>query len=78
MQGLCVHTLPTNTHNNTFFFFLFFPSGHKCKGSVYATLQDKGWAMGVSAGASTEYDDDFSVFEVSIALTGESESESES
>ena len=44
--------------------------GHKGPGSVFATLQDKGWAMSNSAGTGTTYPD-FSLFEASVALTEE-------
>lgn len=37
---------------------------------MFATLQDKGWAMSNSAGTGTSYPD-FSLFEASVALTEE-------
>ena len=37
---------------------------------MFATLQDKGWAMSNSAGTGTTYPD-FSLFEASVALTEE-------
>lgn len=46
--------------------------GHKGEGSIFALLQDKGWATGVSAGIRTTYVD-FSLFEVSVSLTPEGE-----
>ena len=41
---------------------------HKGPGSLFSALQSKGWASGVSAGTRTDTDD-FSIFQVSVALT---------
>ena len=43
---------------------------HKAEGSLFALLQDKGWATAVSGGERSDYSD-FSIFEISVALTVE-------
>jgi len=42
---------------------------HKGRGSIFALLQDKGWATSTSAGVRTEFKNDFTIFEFSVALT---------
>jgi len=46
--------------------------GHEGKGSLFAALQDEGWALSLSAGTRIEQPD-FSVFQVKIQLTEEGE-----
>ena len=43
--------------------------GHKGIGSLFSLLQEKGWATSTGAGTRTTFGDDFSLFEVSVALT---------
>lgn len=46
--------------------------GHEGEGSIFAELQDRGWATALSAGSGHE-DENFSLFKVSIVLTPEGE-----
>ena len=49
---------------------LSFLLSHKGEGSLFAVLQDHGWASSTGAGERTDYPD-FTIFEVTVALTVE-------